>query len=154
MKLSTCRGYAICHEFANREFWITKLPRTNVLVTSWRPPLVQWHERLFFFQILPLKLCFFSFENITSLPPSPKNLRKSVPKGSILGRVTTWKRVICQSRFDWMGSIYFKLARGGGLPPQMQEVELRPSRRCCWRSSLPHVVMWSATTHDLGRTGM
>jgi hypothetical protein len=63
------------HELANRDFWVTKLPHTSVLVSPRWPPLVWWRDR--FFTNATLELCFFSFENLISVPSSlPKYPQK------------------------------------------------------------------------------
>jgi hypothetical protein len=105
-----------------------KLPRTSVLVTPWRLPLVRWCGRLFFckYPHPTLKLCLFSFENLISLPHSlPKNPRKKCALGIDPGSSNSVEASDLPIQI-WLngGSIYFQLARGRGLPPHMQEVEL------------------------------
>jgi hypothetical protein len=58
------------HELANSDFWVTKLPRMTILVSPWWPSLVWWCGRYYFLQMHPLELCFFSFENLITIPPS------------------------------------------------------------------------------------
>jgi hypothetical protein len=144
------------HELANSEFWITKLPHMSVLSTPWRPPLVWWHSRIFCEYTLNIIFLLFWEPYIApSITPekTPKKYVVWIDPGSSNGMKASDLPI-----WIWLngGLIYFQLARGGGRPPHMQEVELGEASLLTGAAGGARSRMsslWRAAAHDLGRMG-